>query len=250
MAWIEADDELRLPVAGRGLGAEDEGARLDRLAPLGPEVEGHDVEGVEELALVLVQALDLAVEERGRVHLEAELVLDQRREGLLVPALDLEERGPELRLLDVGLELPEALEIGGPVRADLLGDQRGEAGVAGEDPAAGRDAVGLVVEALRVVLVEVAEQLVLDELAVELGHAVDRVRADHGEVRHPHPGARSPSSISDIRATWSPVRVLGHHLAEEAAVDLVDYLEVPGEEPLEDRDRPALEGLGQQRVVV
>jgi hypothetical protein len=67
----ELDDELRHAVARGRLRAEEERARLPRLAALGAEVERHDVERVEELALVLVQALDLHVEDRRRVDLEA-----------------------------------------------------------------------------------------------------------------------------------------------------------------------------------
>ena len=39
------------------------------------------------------------------------------------------------------------------------------------------------------------------------------------------------------------------HLPQEALVDLVDDLQVAGQQPLEQRHRPLLERLGQQRVV-
>jgi hypothetical protein len=131
------------------------------------------VERVEELALVLVEALDLHVEERIRIDGHAELALDELGERLLVAALHRGEARAEGGIVDVLLEALEALEIGDPLVADALGDERGEARVAGLEPAPRGDAVGLVVEALRPELVEVAEQVALDELGVELGDAVD-----------------------------------------------------------------------------
>ena len=58
----------RNPVAGRGLGAEDEDPlrHLQVRVPLEAEVQVQDVQGVEQLALVLVQTLDLDVEDRLR----------------------------------------------------------------------------------------------------------------------------------------------------------------------------------------
>ena len=59
-----------------------------------------------------------------------------------------------------------------------------------------------------------------------------------------------PSSISDMRRrrSLSP-GMLGRDLVEQRAVDQVDDLQVPRQQPLEERDRPDLERLGQQRVV-
>ena len=43
---------------------------------------------VQELALVLVNPLDLHVEERGGIDFDSEVTLDRRRQTLLVPLLD------------------------------------------------------------------------------------------------------------------------------------------------------------------
>src|SRR5215471_11781349 len=61
----QSNDQLSVVVAGRGLAAEDECARVNdrgRLL-LGADPERDDVDGVEQLALVLVKALDLHVED-------------------------------------------------------------------------------------------------------------------------------------------------------------------------------------------
>ena len=43
--------------------------------------------------------------------------------------------------------------------------------------------------------------------------------------------------------------MIGPDGVQEAPVDLVDDLQVPGQEGLEQLDRPLLQGLGQERVV-
>jgi hypothetical protein len=53
-----------------------------------------------------------------------------------------------------------------------------------EQPAARRDAVGLVVEFAGIEGVEVGEEMLLEQLGVEGGDAVDRMAADDGEIGH------------------------------------------------------------------
>ena len=65
----ELDDELGQLVGGRRLAGEEERARRHlevRVLPQ-PVVEHDDAQRVQELPLVLVDALDLAVEDRIRV---------------------------------------------------------------------------------------------------------------------------------------------------------------------------------------
>ena len=69
----QADDGLGDEVAGRGLAGEEDGARRARLARADRVVEGEGVQHVEKLALVLVDALHLAVEERVGVDDDAVL---------------------------------------------------------------------------------------------------------------------------------------------------------------------------------
>ena len=74
----ELDDELRHPVARRGLGPEDDGPRDDagRRIGLDSVVERDDVQQLQMLALVLVQALDHHVEQGGRVDRDAGPILE------------------------------------------------------------------------------------------------------------------------------------------------------------------------------
>ena len=133
--------------------------------------------------------------------------------------------------------------------ADLLADQRGEPRIGLAQPAARGHAVGLVVELLRPELGEVAQHALAQQPGVQRGDAVGRAAADDAEVGHPH---RLLRLLLDDAHPLEPVEVAGEpgrHLAQEAAVDFVDDLQVPRQEPLEHADRPALQRLGQQRVV-
>ena len=62
---------------------------VQRRVVLHAEVQVQDVEGVEQLALVLVQTLDLNVEDRVGVDLNALAILDPRGKVNLVGVLDL-----------------------------------------------------------------------------------------------------------------------------------------------------------------
>ncbi len=71
----QPDDQLGHGVAGGGLAAEDDRARQVRRGRvvLDPVVERDDVQHVEELALVLVDALDLHVEQRVGIDARASM---------------------------------------------------------------------------------------------------------------------------------------------------------------------------------
>ena len=142
---------------------------------------------VEQLALVLVQALHLHVEDRFPVDRESVLALDVRRELLLVPLLDVAEFGAERFVFGERLQLAQLVQIDGPALADPLGDGGRQQGIGRQKPTARGDAVRLAVEAIRPHLVEVAQQVLLEQLRVQRRDAVDRVGPDHGEVRHPDP---------------------------------------------------------------
>ncbi len=77
----EADDLLGHVVAGGGLAAEQHAARDQprAVAALDAVVEMDDVQGVEELALVFVDALHLHVEEGVGVEAHAAVAQDDVR---------------------------------------------------------------------------------------------------------------------------------------------------------------------------
>ena len=86
------------------------------------EVQIQDVEGVEQLALVLVQTLDLHVEDRVGIDLDTLALLDPGGEVNLVGVLDLGQALEDLVSASLG-ELGQLGEVADPrVRAgDLVG---------------------------------------------------------------------------------------------------------------------------------
>ena len=94
----EADDELRHVVPGGRLRREDELARHGIVLRVVEEtvVEHHDVDREHELALVLVEALHLDVEDGVWVQIDAEVLLRPVGELALVAALDLRHRREEV----------------------------------------------------------------------------------------------------------------------------------------------------------
>ena len=84
---------------------------------------------------------------------------------------------------------------------------------------------------------------------MQLRDAVDAMRADHREVCHAHAPVAFLVDQRHATAALEVMRIARAHDLQEIAVDLVDDLQVPRQEPLEERDRPGLQRLGQQRVI-
>ncbi len=118
-----------------------------------------------------------------------------------------------------------------------------------QEPAPGRDAVGLVAEALGERLGQVLDRHRAQQLGVDGRHAVGAVRADNGQVGHADVLDRA--FLDEAHARQSPfvAREAGAHRVEEPAVDLEDDLQMTRQHLLEPLDRPLLQGFGQERVV-
>ena len=77
--------------------------------------------------------------------------------------------------------------------------------------------------------IEVLQDALLEQFGVQRGDAVDRMAADGREMCHPD---ALPAVLTDQRHPPQPIVVAGElraYLVEEAAVDLVDDLEVAGQ---------------------
>ena len=212
-------------------------------------VEGDRLDDVEELALVFVDALDLDVEHGRGIDAHAHAAADELGELHLVLALHRRELLLEGGIVGEGLEFMQRFRIVHEPVADRLADQRGEAGIALHQPAARRDAVGLVVDPLGIERVEVGKDRDLHEFRVERGDAVDGMGADEGEVAHPDAAVAvlvDQRDGSDLLVVEVP-GLAG--LEQDLRVDRVDDLHVAGQKPLEERHRPAFQRLGQERVV-
>ena len=127
--------------------------------------------------------LDLHVEYEARRDLHSLGLQDVGGELLFLLGFDGVEPFRQ-SVVDVVLEITDAVQIAQEALSDLLADQPGELVVAQTQPAARRHAVGNVGELLRRALVPAAEQVGLQDLTVDLGHAVDLAGHVDGQIRH------------------------------------------------------------------
>ena len=96
---------------------------------------------------------------------------------------------------------------------------------------------------------QIGEDRLLHQIGMKRRHAVHTVAADKGQIGHPHPPFAILVDQADRRHRLiaHPVALAG--FAKNAAVDGVDQLHVSGQQSLEQRQGPAFQRLGQQRVV-
>ena len=99
-----------------------------------PLVGGQDVQGVHVLALVLVQALDLHVEDGVGVHHVALDLLQVGGQALFVAVLDLAHLLQHLGVVPVLHQVRELAGVVDIVGADQVGDQAGQLGVGLVEP--------------------------------------------------------------------------------------------------------------------
>ena len=243
-----ADDQLGAVVAGGRLGAEDEAAGLHLEGGIVHQavVEHLHMQGVEHLALVLMQALGLGVEDEAGVNLRTLAILDEFGEALLVVPLDLGEFLAEGRVVGEGLEVLHQAGVLDPLGADGVADQLGQLGVAAHQPAAVGNAVGDGGELLGHDQVEVMEGFLLEDVAVELADAVGGEGHGHAQVGH------VDLAVGDDGHLAHALGLVGEEVPQpgaQAAVHFHQDLIDPGQQGLDHFLRPLLEGLGHDGVV-
>src|SRR5262245_5659837 len=95
-----------------------------------------------------MDAFDLAVEELLWIDAPRARRIEPVGEAGLGGALGLLEVGDKRRVLDQGEEVMKLGQVRNPAVANRLGDQTSEVRVRQQEPAAWRDAIGFIVEAL------------------------------------------------------------------------------------------------------
>ena len=132
-----------------------------------------------------MQALYLDIEDVTGVSLHAVRLLDKLRKLLLLGFLYFHEAAEHALIIGVLLQLLEPVEVGRPAFVtQQFSDERGKLAVAESQPAALRDTVGLVLEALRIQLVPLLEHSRAEKVGVDSRNAVDIRRTKHRDIRH------------------------------------------------------------------
>ena len=207
----------------------------------------HDVQDIHELALVGMDALDLNIENRIGIHANPVVLLDISGERSLAELLDLLKFGKERLVVYHVVQDIHLLRMTVPaMTADGLVNERRELRVRAHEPATVRDAVRLVVEEARIVLIEVMQRRRLQDVRMDLRDAVDTVAADDGEARHMNHIILDDGERMHLALV---LRIALAHIDEPAAVDLVnDHIDAR-QKRLEHLDRPLLKGLRHDRVI-
>ena len=214
-----------------------------------PVVQDDDAQAVQQLSLVLVDALDLAVEDRARIDGDVRGRFQPVRETRLGLRLGLADGVAKARIVGERLQPGEVSEVGDPAVADRLGDAAGQGRVGQQEPAPRRHAVGLVVEALGKQVGQVLHGHGTQQARMDGGDAVGAVRAHDGEVGHPDVAIAALLDEAHLPGALALVGKPRPHLIQETLVDIQDDLEMARQHQLEPSQRPFLQRLGQQRVV-
>ncbi|CDC68560.1 uncharacterized protein BN503_01437 [Oscillibacter sp. CAG:155] len=209
-------------------------------------VECDDVQHVQELALILVETLDLHVEDGGGVQHHALALFRVGGEALLVVLLDLGQALQHRLVVGVGVQLFQGRGMEQIlVPAGEVPDQAVQLRVDLAEPSAVVDTVGDVLELPGLHGAGVLENVLAQDLGVEGADAVDRHTAGHAQVRHPD--LATPDDGHFLRLLGIVEEVL--HFLLPAGGDLLGDLPDPGQEVLKEVLRPALQRLRQHRVV-
>ncbi len=147
-------------------------------------IQRHDVQHLQVLPLVFVNSLDENIEHRFRIRDDAGALDGEGGKRSLVVLLDGVPAIAELGVVGERFEPPQLGEILDPLVADMFGDELRKFRIAEHHPAARRHTVRLVAEFLRPHFIEVLEDVAFQQLGVQLGHPVDGMAADTGQMGH------------------------------------------------------------------
>ncbi len=202
--------------------------------------------GAQQLALVLVQTLDLHVHDRVGVEREAVVAAGKGGKAALVLVLDGEDLFAHGAVVLIGHQLFKSLGLEQiVVAAQELADKAVQTGVDLRKPAAVVDAVGDIGEAVGIDGVEIAEQIALEDVAVQTRHAVDAVAGAQAQIGH-----MDLAVVDDHVAADALVAVeLCAQILDPAAVDLAEDLPHARQLRLDQILRPALKRLAHDGVV-
>ena len=147
----ELDNRLGANITRCGLCTKDDSACWDisKAIFLNTEVKVQNVERVHELALVLVEALNLHVKDGFWINLNALALEDPLGEVLLISSLDSAEFFKHGLIVGIGAQLLQLIQIGYPIiGTGKSSEQVRQTWVDHAQPTAWGNTVGLVVELL------------------------------------------------------------------------------------------------------
>ncbi len=204
---------------------------------------------VEQLALVLVNPLDLHVEQGIRADGDAREVRDVVGQAPLVGRLYRGEGALELWFAGQRLETLQVIQAHAPFGADASVDQARQIRIGQCQPAARRDAVGAIDQARGEQAIEVGEDGFAQQLRMQLRHTVDLVAGQHRQIGHAHASAVALVDQRDPLQEFDVAAVVAPDLVQEQFIDIENDLHVARQHALQHGHRPGLQSLRHQGVV-
>ncbi|MNO99241.1 hypothetical protein D3C76_910070 [compost metagenome] len=194
--------------------------------------------------------LDLHIEHRLGVDVDAKALVYQLGQGLFVVQALLGETFAERRLFGQGLQADQALfRIIQNFFTQLFDQHVGQLGIGLVEPAAEGDAVGLVVDTPRVKLVQLGKYRAAHQGRVQVRHPVDAMGAEKRQVPHTYPAAVVFFDQGNGTQHVKIMDALRAQGVDVIGIDQVDNLHVPRQHALHQAYRPGFQGFGQQGVI-
>ena len=172
-----------------------------------------------------MDSLDLAIKNGIKPNFHLYLLSNDCRQIFFVGRLHLPPLGAKVGVFRERYEGVQLVKVCDPCVSQTFADHLGEPRITELKPATLGDSIGFVVKALRIDIKKIAKQLVDQNSRMEVGHPVNRVTADDGEMRHAHLflvaffNQRHP-----LQSVCVPLNIT-RHVLQESPVDLIDDLQ-------------------------
>ena len=146
----------------------------------------NDIQCVQLLTFVLVETFYLNIKDRIRAHFQSLSLAQVSAEVFFVLVFDLKQLIKNFVIIFVRQKFLKLCGVFLVSLSDRLVQQGGQTRIAVDEPAAECDSVCLVVELLRINLVEVVQLRVLEDLCVQSSNAVYTEPVVDIDMRHMH----------------------------------------------------------------
>lgn len=133
-----------------------------------------------------MKSLDLNVKNRIRRNDDSCRLFDIFCKIDLVLMLCLANIGNQTPIIEMRCKIVQLFRIAAPFRSDCFVNNLGKPRISDLKPASDRDPVRLIIEAFRIKMVEILQNVLFQKIRMQFGHAVRAVRPDDRQVCHMH----------------------------------------------------------------
>ena len=145
------------------------------------QIHRDDVQHIEGLPFVFMDAFDVNIKERVRADNDSGSIPNDLGQAELVGPLNRHEVLLEPGIVGIGFEPPELVQIGDPAIPNGRCDEIGQLRIGLQEPTAWRS-ISFVVKALRPQLIEVWHQRGLHQSGMEFRDPIDGMAPHNGEI--------------------------------------------------------------------